>query len=214
MAGSNTFGGTIKLEGEKAYRQAISQINSELKVLASEMSKVTAEFGKNDNSAASLTSRNKVLSDQIDKQREKVSALKSALEESTEKYGENDKKTNNWKTSLNKAEAELIKLEKELGDNKKALDESESATDKNAKSLDDFGDSANNAGQKTLKLGDLIKANLISEAIVGGLKSLSSAIMDVAGKFADFVSAGVSNASDLAESQNVVDVTFSDRHYA
>ena len=106
LAGSNTFGGTIKLEGEKAYRQAISQINSELKVLASEMSKVTAEFGKNDNSAASLTSRNKVLSDQIDKQREKVSALKSALEESTEKYGENDKKTNNWKTSLNKAEAE------------------------------------------------------------------------------------------------------------
>ena len=208
MAGSNTFGGTIKLEGEKAYRQAISQINSELKVLASEMSKVTAEFGKNDNSAASLTSRNKVLSDQIDKQREKVSALKSALEESTEKYGENDKKTNNWKTSLNKAEAELIKLEKELGDNKKALNESESATDKNAKSLDDFGDSANDAGQKTLKLGDLIKANLISEAIVGGLKSLGSAIMDVAGKFADFVSTGVSNASDLAESQNVVDVTF------
>lgn len=28
MSGSNTFGGTIKLEGEKAYRQAISQINS------------------------------------------------------------------------------------------------------------------------------------------------------------------------------------------
>ena len=38
MAGSNTFGGTIKLEGEKAYRSAISQINSELKVLASELS--------------------------------------------------------------------------------------------------------------------------------------------------------------------------------
>ena len=147
-------------------------------------------------------------SDQIDKQREKVSDLKSALEESTEKYGENDKKTNNWKTLLNKAEADLIKLEKELGDNKKTLDESESATDKNAKSLDDFGDSANNAGQKTLKLGDLIKANLISEAIVGGLKSLGSEIMDVAGKFADFVSTGVSNASNLSESQNVVDVTF------
>ena len=46
MTGSNTFGGTIKLEGEKAYRSAISQINSELKVLASEMSKVSATFGK------------------------------------------------------------------------------------------------------------------------------------------------------------------------
>ena len=46
MSGSNTFGGTIKLEGEKEYRQAISQINSDLKVLASEMGKATAEFGK------------------------------------------------------------------------------------------------------------------------------------------------------------------------
>ena len=46
MSSSNTFGGTIKLEGEKEYRQAISQINSDLKVLASEMGKVTAEFGK------------------------------------------------------------------------------------------------------------------------------------------------------------------------
>lgn len=46
MAGSNTFGGTIKLEGEKAYREAIKQINSDLKVMASEMGKVTAEFGK------------------------------------------------------------------------------------------------------------------------------------------------------------------------
>ena len=44
MAGSNTFGGTIKLEGEKAYREALRQINSELKVMASEMGKVTAEF--------------------------------------------------------------------------------------------------------------------------------------------------------------------------
>lgn len=41
MSGSNTFGGTIKLEGEKEYRKAISQINSNLKVLASEMGKVT-----------------------------------------------------------------------------------------------------------------------------------------------------------------------------
>lgn len=208
MAGSNTFGGTIKLEGEKAYREAIKQINSDLKVMASEMGKVTAEFGKNDKSASSLTSRNKVLAEQIDKQKEKILTLKGALEQSSEKYGENDKKTNDWKISLNKAEAELIKLEKELGDNEKILKDSKNATEDNSKSLKKFGDSANDAGQKTLKLGDLIKANLISEAIIGGIKSLGSAIMDVARKFGEFVSNGIKNASDLQESQNVVDVTF------
>ena len=208
MAGSNTFGGTIKLEGEKAYREALRQINSELKVMASEMGKVTAEFSKNDKSASSLTSRNKILAEQIDKQKEKITALKNALEQSSEKYGENDKKTNAWKISLNKAEAELIKLEKELGDNEKVLKDSKNATEDNSKSLKKFGDSANDAGQKALKLGDLIKANLISDAIISGIKALGSAIMDVARKFGEFVSNGIKNASNLQEVQNVVDVTF------
>ena len=47
MSGSNIFDVTIKLEGEKEYRKVISQINSDLKVLASEMGKVTNEFSKN-----------------------------------------------------------------------------------------------------------------------------------------------------------------------
>ena len=114
MAGSNTFGGTIKLEGEKAYREALRQINSDLKVMASEMSKVTAEFGKNDKSASSLTSRNKILNEQIEKQKEKISVLKNALAQSSEKYGENDKKTNSWKVSLNKAETETFKNGKQF----------------------------------------------------------------------------------------------------
>ena len=125
MAGSNTFGGTIKLEGEKEYRKAISQINSDLKVLASEMGKVTNEFSKNDKSASSLSSKNKILADQIDKQKEKISTLKSALEESSEKYGENDKRTNNWRISLNKAESELSKMESEMEKYKSEIDETE-----------------------------------------------------------------------------------------
>ena len=58
MAGSNTFGGTIKLEGEKAYREALKQINSNLRVLASEMGKVTAEFNKNTRSPRRLRRAN------------------------------------------------------------------------------------------------------------------------------------------------------------
>lgn len=208
MSGSNTFGGTIRLEGEKEYRQAISQINSELKVFASEMGKVTAEYGKNNKGINSLSAQNKVLTEQIEKQKTKILTLKGALEQSSEKYGENDKKTNNWKVALNNAQAELTKLENELSDNKKALDESSSAIDKNSNSVKQFGDSVDNAGKKTLKLGDLIKANLISQAIIGGIKSLGNAIANVAKKFGDFVSSGIQNASDLAESQNVVDVTF------
>ena len=106
--GVTTFGGKIKLEGEREYRQEISQINSDLKVFSSEIGKLTVEFGKNDTSTKGLTERNKVLTEQIEKQKEKIATLKGAVEDSAEQYGEHDKKTNNWKTTLNKAEAELI----------------------------------------------------------------------------------------------------------
>ena len=56
MAGSNTLGATLKLEGEKEYRESITKINLSLKVMASEMNKVTAEFSKNDKSTAALKS--------------------------------------------------------------------------------------------------------------------------------------------------------------
>jgi TP901 family phage tail tape measure protein len=130
MAGSNTFGGTIKLEGEKAYREAVKQINSNLRVLASEMGKVTAEFTKNDKSTTALTSRNKILNEQIEKQKEKISVLKNALAQSSEKYGENDKKTNSWKVSLNKAETELSRMESSLKDVNAQMEKSKTPLDK------------------------------------------------------------------------------------
>lgn len=242
MSGSNTFGGTIKLEGEKAYRQAISGINSDLKVLASEMSKVTAEFGKNNTSTSSLASKSKVLNEQIERQKEKISTLKGALEQSSEKYGENDKRTNNWKTSLNKAEIELSKMENSLSEVNSEMEKSKTPLDKlnsklseqseklkslqtqyknvvleqgknstEAKSLasqikslnsdikenknklneaenatNKLGGEMEDTGKKASVFGDVLKANLASDAIkaglngiVKGVKSLASAITDV-----------------------------------
>ena len=242
MSGSNTFGGTIKLEGEKAYRQAISGINSDLKVLASEMSKVTAEFGKNNTSTSSLASKSKVLNEQIERQKEKISTLKGALEQSSEKYGENDKRTNNWKTSLNKAEIELSKMENSLSEVNSEMEKSKTPLDKlnsklseqneklkslqtqyknvvleqgknstEAKSLasqikslnsnikenknklneaenatNKLGGEMEDTSKKASVFGDVLKANLASDAIkaglngiVKGVKSLASAITDV-----------------------------------
>lgn len=130
------------------------------------------------------------------------------LKKSTWEYGENDKKTNNLKESLNKAEAELIGMEKELDGNNKQLDENQKSLDNGSESLKTFGNNADEARDKTLKFGDIIKANLVSEAIIGGLKALGSAMINVAKKFGEIAKSGIQNASDLAESQNVVDVTF------
>lgn len=116
MAKSKTIGATIKLGGEKEYRKAISDINSSMKVLRSEMKKSTAEFGSNSKSLKALTAEKKNLKSQIEQQTAKINTLRGAVESATKKYGENSKEVNKWKVSLNEAEAELFKMNDRLGD--------------------------------------------------------------------------------------------------
>lgn len=116
MAKSKTIGATIKLGGEKEYRKAISDINSSMKVLRSEMKKSTAEFGSNSKSLKALTAEKKNLKSQIEQQTAKINTLRGAVGSATKKYGDNSKEVNKWKASLNEAEAELAKMNDRLGD--------------------------------------------------------------------------------------------------
>lgn len=58
--------------------------------------------------------------------------------------------------------------------------------------------------------GDVLKANVLSDAIVGGAKALGSAFADIGRSLLGFAKSGLDVASDLQEVQNVVDVTFGD----
>ena len=159
------FGGTVKLTGESEYRQALNAITNNLKVLNSEMKVVTSQFDRNDKSVSNLSQQNTVLNKKIDEQRQKVQVLQSALASAEAETGRNSNTTAKWKIELNNAQAELNRLEKNLRDNTEAMD--------------DFGDETAESAENTLKLGDIIKANLISEGIMTGIKALGSAIKGV-----------------------------------
>lgn len=177
MAG---IGPSISLKGEKEFRQAISGINNEMKVLGSEMNKVSAEFSGNANSVDALKAKNEVLNKEIEKQTEKVRLLKGALAESEKQYGENDSRTLKWKTSLNNAEADLSKLNNEVGKNEKAMKDAEKPTETMGKEVKTFGANADDAQKKTSILGDVIKGKLIADAIVAGVKGLANALKSAA----------------------------------
>ena len=184
--GSNTFGGTIKLEGEAEYRRALSNINSSLRVVASEMGKVTAEFGKNDKSTESLTAKNDVLHKKLAEQEKQVDLLRKALDNASSSENTNQKTIDSWQVSLNKAEAELTKTKKEIDRNNDVLEENSKKSKDSGKSVEEFGNKSEDASKGVLKLGDIIKANLISDAIkkgisslADGMKKLGSTIIDV-----------------------------------
>ncbi|EMS74048.1 hypothetical protein [Ruminiclostridium cellobioparum] len=143
MGRKPTLGATVKIDGEKEFKQAVTDINNGLRVTASELSLVTARYSDNSKSLEALSAKNIVLENRFNSQKEKVDKLRDALTNAAQKYGEADKKTMTWQTSLNLAEVELIKMEKELNDNQKELKEFADETDETKKKTSEFGDKLN-----------------------------------------------------------------------
>ena len=163
MAGKS-FGGSVKLTGESEYQKALRGISDNLKVLNSEMKVVTSQYDKNDKSQEKLKATSEVLNKKVAEQENKISILKDALAKAEQETGKNSDTTKKWKVQLNEAEAELNEMNKELKDQHGNLDKS---------------------GEKALKLGDIIKGNLISEGIIAGIKGLGKAIGAVGSAFID-----------------------------
>lgn len=202
---ASSFGGTVKLSGESEYRQALRQITSNLKLVSSEMAKVSAEYGKNDTSIEGLTAKNRELNKQIDEQKNKVNVLKDALSQSQKETGNNSATTQKWQIDLNKAEAELIKLTKEVQSNEEKMKNSQTSIDGASSSVKEFGDDATSTSKSVFSLGDMIKANLISEAIIGGVKSLGSALKNSIGSVTGLISEMKEYNTDLSNlEQNAI----------
>ena len=184
---SKSFGGSVKLTGESEYQKALRGISDNLKVLNSEMKVVTSQYDKNDNSSQKLKATSEVLNKKIDEQKAKITVLKSALAQAEAETGKNSDTTKKWQVQLNSAEAELNDMNKELKDQHGNLDKS---------------------GEKALKLGDIIKGNLISEGIISGIKGLGKAIGAVGSAFIDVGKQAVQSYAQYEQLVGGVDTLF------
>ena len=169
------------LSGEKEYKQAISEIGSGMKVLDSEMRKVSSAYAQNADSVEALSAKNDVLGRKISTQTEKIEYLRAALQQSAEKYGEADKRTMQWQTSLNNAEAELNNLNNQFDENKQKIADS-------SKEMGNLGDVVNGLTSKLgIQLPDGMKSSMnamgslgaSSLALAGGFAAVAAAIVKV-----------------------------------
>lgn len=160
------------LSGEKEYKQAISEIGSGMKVLDSEMRKVSSAYAQNADSVEALNAKNDVLERKISTQTEKIEYLRAALQQSAEKYGEADKRTMQWQASLNNAEAELNNLNNQFDENKQKIADS-------GKEMGNLGDVVNGLTQKLgIQLPDGMKSSM------NAMGSLDASSLALAGTFA------------------------------
>jgi methyl-accepting chemotaxis protein len=197
------------LSGEKEYKQAISEIGSGMKVLDSEMRKVSSAYAQNADSVEALNAKNDVLERKISTQAEKIEYLKAALQQSAEKYGEADKRTMQWQASLNNAEAELNNLNNQFDENKQKIADS-------SKEMGNLGDVVNGLTSKLgIQLPDGMKSSMNamgsldaqSLALAGGFAAVAAAIVKAEKALISMTKEAASNADDLLTLASVTGTT-------
>lgn len=205
MAGKSSFGGTVKLTGESEYKKAISQISNNLKVLSSEIKLSASEFKKSDNEMETAKNKSKSLNQQIDMQIQTILGLRDALYNAEKGYGENSKQATKWQIELNNAKAKLNDLTHELEDNEQNISKMENSLNNDTKELKEFEEAERKAGNSAITMGDLIKANIISETIMSGLKSLGNILINVTRQMGSAViNLGKSATESYAEYEQLI----------
>ena len=191
---ATNIGPKIGVDGEKEYRQQISQIIQQSKTLASEMKLVSASF----TAATSAQDKNAktaaVLNKQIATQRQYIAALAAQAGKAAATYGTNSVQAQKYEEQLNKAHAKLLEMQHALQDTEHGVE--------------DLGKEMDNGGQKALSFGDLVKSNLASEAIIGGVKLMASAIKNAAEELVDLSKQAIQGFAEQEQLIGGVDTLF------
>jgi len=134
---------------------------------------------------------------EYEQQAQAISEMSNELSKSSKALDTNEKELSNVKTALNNAKAETNKTSKELDSLQKEEADTTKGTKDMSGSMDTYAKSTDKAGKSSISFGDIIKANVISEAIIGGFKALASAIGKVAGAMKDAVADGAAYADEV-----------------
>ena len=169
----------LGVEGEKEFKSALADINRELKVSASEVTKLAAKYDSTDKSVEATTERQKALEAQLAKQKEAVKTISEALENAKNSFGEADKRTLEWQKKLNDAEAAVYKTEKAIKDNNAATEEQKKKLEEAKKKLGEYAKAAEEKAAKALKA--------LSAAAAGAVTAVSALVLK-AGSAADELS--------------------------
>lgn len=181
------IGPKIGLDGEKEFRAALQSMGQQLKTLDTEMRAVTSAFSANDRSQAALSAQSDVLTKKLSTQEARLAEIQKALDYARANYAENSNEVQRWQQALNNATTDVNKTKAQLAE----LD----------KGLGDTGDALDDAGKQAASFGDVLKANLLSNIIINGVKQLASAVKSMAGEF-------ITSAAEVKAETAAFDQTF------
>ena len=213
------FGGVIKLQGESEYRKALSSITDSLKVVGSELKKVSSLYDKNDSSVSKLTSTNEALTKKLKLQNDALDRARDMLKEAQTGYDQSAEAVKDWQQKLEQAREELDKaknsteasadeiadLEAKVKDCETELDKAENTTSKYETTVQRWTMEVNNAETAVNKTTREIDKN---EAAIKDLESATDKAGDEVEDMADSMDDLSDSMDDAADKSKKLDGGF------
>lgn len=202
------IGPKIGIDGEKEFRSQIKNINDTYKALEAQTKAVTRAYEANGDTQGKLEATSKQLQKQIDLQSKKIPLLEDAVKKATEKFGENSVETIRLQGALDDTRATISELEAQLRENNRQLEESAQAMDQTsdaaqeaADGTEDLAEAQEDATRSTFNFGDALRANIIADVIVDGLRQMADATVE-------FAKGSVQAAADVQAANAQFEQTF------
>ena len=177
---ATNIGPKIGIDGEKQFRSELNSIGQQLRTLNTEMKAVTTAFDANESSQKRLATQSDVLTRQLSLQEQQVTDIQKALDYAKSNYAENSNEVQRWQQALNTATADMNKTKA---------------------AIKDLGDESGKSGKKVSTFTEVLKANLLSTAIVKGVKTITGAVKNMASEF-------VESAADVKAETAAFEQTF------
>lgn len=164
----------------EVYRKALESSEQKQELAAQKVSELQEALGKAEKEMEQMAESSEDSSQAMEGQAKVVEELKSKLAMAQEGYSKAEQKTKAYQTAINYASAELKDIEGELDQTARYMKEAENSTGKCATSIDGYGKEVKDAADQTSVFGDVLKANLASEAIIAGVKRLAGGVKEIA----------------------------------
>ena len=209
----------VKVDGEKTFRTAINAINQQTKQLSAEMKAAVAGMSGMTSSEEKVAAQTRILSEIIDKNKEKVAVLSQQydtaksrldelgreLDEAKSKEGDNTAEVQKAENAYNRQAAEVAKLGTQLANTNAEIAESEAK-------LKTLGTSASESAKRLKAAGESL------QTIGKGLQDVGGTLTKVGSNLSKYVTApvlaagtaAVKLASDYDENLNKVEASFKD----
>lgn len=202
------------VQGDQNMKTALAAINSQIKGLDAEMKLAVSQMSNMDNAEERNARTSEILERQYSANAEKVKLLGDRYKDSESKLSELAAKLEEAKDTYGENSAEVQKLQNEYNKQAKATSDLRTEMTKAQTKMQDAKNAANALGKETGEaavelekgakatstFGDMLKAKLTGDAIIGAIKKLGQGLKDLTVGVVQF-------SDDLATQASVTGLT-------